>query len=94
MTVKELYDGIASISPEEREKSLVFLFENYLSPICHQALQNFQDKFDYEKNPYDVFKTKQDELVKKCIDIELSEKGQLARSNLELKEFTWETSLV
>lgn len=91
MTLEQLYNSLETLNPDDREKLLIILFDKFLSPLSVKMLKKFQDDWGYTGSNWKAFVKKQNLAIKKCIDVELSEKAQGIRKKLGLVEFTWDT---
>jgi len=91
MTIKEIYDNVSNFTDEKREKYVKALVKQF-SKFSIGSLQEFQAKWNPDKGPIAFFK-EQAQVIKTCIDLELSAMGQGVRSSLGLNPLTWETEI-
>lgn len=93
MTVKEVYDNMDDLTDEQREEHLLNLSKQFCK-VSIGELQTFQNNWDYTKaNGMAAFFAEQAKIIKKCINLEISDFGRTVRATLGLEPLTWETEI-
>lgn len=95
MTIGELTKKLPTLSEEERERELRALMP-LLSPLTHQTLRDFQEKFFAThpvRPPFQVFREAQDKELLACLAMEVSDLGSAIRAKLNLAPLTKETEI-
>jgi len=93
MNVREVMNRLDQFQGEDRERVLLALI-GQLSPVSIRTLQHFQEQFDGVNRPFEEFVREQNEKIRECVKIELSEVlGGPVRSMLGLAPLTEETEI-
>jgi hypothetical protein len=92
MKLKDLAEALPGLSEEDREKAVKNAFKK-LTPISNGELYSFQDDWDFRR-PYEEYRKAQDEVVRRCLLMELSDFGNDVRSVLKLEPINPEEELL
>ena len=87
MKIKELIEKLDTLEETERVK-LLRIFFTKITPISVQTLKHFQEEFfntTPDNTPFEVFIKKQNEKIKECYNLELSEMGIIVRKQFDMK---------
>ena len=92
MTVQDVKENLAKYTTEERAEHLGKLIKLF-SGVSHSTLQQFQKTWDGTRT-FEEFRKAQDIVIVKCIDLEVSDFGKMARSAMGLEPLHLTTVLV
>jgi len=88
-TVQEILDNLAKYSDSERGDDLNPLIDLF-SPVSKQMLIEFQAYWNPNRS-YSEFRKEQDEIIRLCVEMEISPLGDSVRKLNKLPAFTLDT---
>ncbi len=96
MNIGEFLDKLNNNKIDRKEENVPLFLGviEMLSPISKITMLNHQEKWLGEKCDFEEFIIKQNEELKKCIEIELSDFGNMVRFQFELEPLLKETEIV
>lgn len=78
MIIKDILDVLDSLDGEQRQMVIVGLMEEFTDASQYAVLE-CQFKWDNNKGIYDRFIEYQDQIIRECIEIELTQFGEVLR---------------
>jgi len=92
MKVEEILDILDNLAEDEREYVLRPLMRAF-SRVSLIALKELQDQSKSFNVAYDEFVQKQNDLIRKCVAMEIGELGKMLRGESGYEDLTMETDV-
>ena len=101
MTIAEFKKSFETFSDDDRARYIGGLVLNHFCELSKNEMQKFQSDWrlkgyseDNELKPFSEFKKSQAEIIKKCLELEMSEIGKIVRLKYGLSPLTMDTEIV
>jgi len=90
LSVEEIINKMDNFSEEERVKFLGALSKQFCY-LSRNTLMDFQRNWNTDKKSYEQFIKEQNKVFRSCVEIEISETGDIVRTALGLDQLTLDT---